>query len=281
MRLACQEQLVPGRDLIEKWDLITDAGWDGIELLGRGDGVFASRLEELRSARSAGVVMPTVCVITDHFIGDFDAVRRRDAIETMKSLLSVMAEIEGYGAITPASYGMFSRRLPPYEPPRSEQEDRAILLEGLSELGEHAQREGTVVLLEPLNRYEDHMVNTLAQGAELCGAVGLESVKLMGDTFHMNLEEDDLSRSIREAGGFLAHVHLSDSNRAQPGTGHIDFPSVLDALDAIGFEGNMALECGLRGEPRVVLPEVASFLRDSLRSIRDSASSTPARARRR
>jgi hypothetical protein len=55
--------------------------------------------------------MPSVCVIMDHFIGDFDADKRRDAIENMKSLLSVIAEIGGYGAITSAAFGLFSRAL--------------------------------------------------------------------------------------------------------------------------------------------------------------------------
>ena len=67
--------------------------------------------------------MPTVCVEMRHFVGDFDADKRADALAQMKSQLSVMAEIGGRLAMTPASYGMFSTRLPPFEPPRSEDED--------------------------------------------------------------------------------------------------------------------------------------------------------------
>jgi sugar phosphate isomerase/epimerase len=261
LKLACQEHLIPGRGLIEKWEVITGAGFGGIELHGHGDFAFERRLPELAEARDAGVVMPTVCVIMDHFIGDFDEARRRDALENMKSLVSVIAEIGGRGAITPASYGMFSRRLPPYEPPRSEAEDRTVLLDALSELGEHAARTGAAVYLEPLNRYEDHMVNRLEQAVGLCKEVGMDSVEVMGDLYHMNIEEDDPPASIRAANGYLAHVHLADSNRAQPGTGHLDFRAALRALDEIGFEGWMAMECGLRGDPAVALPAVASYLR--------------------
>ena len=68
----------------------------------------------------------------------------------------------------PASYGMFSRRLPPFEPPRSPEEDRDGAARRRSPtLGEHAAREGVALVLEPLNRYEDHMVNTLEQAVEL------------------------------------------------------------------------------------------------------------------
>ncbi|NTU83429.1 MAG: sugar phosphate isomerase/epimerase, partial [Chloroflexales bacterium] len=200
MRLACQEHLLPGDTLEQRWAFCQAAGFDGIELLGRGGLAFRERLPELRAARAAGVVMPSVCVQMDHFIGDFDRARRQDAIENMRSLLAVIAEAGGYGAITPAAYGMFSRRLPPFEPPRGPEEDRAVLLEGLHALGDHAAREGVLVLLEPLNRYEDHMVNTLEQAAGLCAAVGLPSVRVMADLYHMNIEERDTPARTSAAG---------------------------------------------------------------------------------
>ncbi|MBA3349898.1 MAG: sugar phosphate isomerase/epimerase [Actinobacteria bacterium] len=260
MKLTCQEHLIPGDNLIDKWEFISGAGWDGIELHGHGDFAFRARLPELREARRAGVVMPSVCVIMDHFIGDFDAGRRRDAIENMKSLLSIIAEVGGYGAVTPASYGMFSTRLPPYRPPRSSAEDREVLIEGLTELGEHAAEEGVLVLLEPLNRFEDHMVNRLDQAAELCMAVGLDSVRVMGDLFHMNIEERDIPASIRASRQYLVHAHLADSNRLQPGTGHTDFASAFQALSEAGVE-SIAMECGIEGDPADVLPKVAQDMR--------------------
>ena len=261
MKLTCQEGLIPGATLVDKWATIQALGFDGIELQGRGDFAFQKRLPELRAAREAGAVMPSVCVNMLHFIGDFDADKRRDAIANMKSLLSTIAAVGGYGAVTLASFGMFSTRLPPFTPPRSPEEDRAVLLEGLHELGEHAAREGVLVLLEPLNRYEDHMLNTVAQAAELTQAVGSHAVRVMGDLFHMSIEEDDLDASIRADRAALAHIHLADSNRLQPGTGHTDFAAALAALREIGFTGSLALECRLRGEPRKALAATASYLR--------------------
>src|ERR1044072_4781462 len=167
LTIACQEQLLPGTTLQEKWEFAQAAGYDGIELRAKGDLHFEKRLPELRRALADGVVMPTVCVDMLHFFGAFDAEQRRDAIVQMKSQLSVIAELGGLGAQTPASYGMFSRRLPPFEPPRSPEQDREILLAGLTELGEHAAAEGVTLYLEPLNRYEDHMVNRLDQAAGL------------------------------------------------------------------------------------------------------------------
>jgi sugar phosphate isomerase/epimerase len=259
--LACQEQLLPGASLSHKFALATALGYDAIELRGRGDLDFARRLPELRRARADGVVMPTVCVEMDHFIGDFDPTRSRDAVANLRSQLSVIAEIGGVGAMTPAAWGMFSRRLPPFEPPRSTAGDRQVLLDALGELGEHARAEGVTLFLEPLNRYEDHMVNRLDDAVALCAAVGLPSVRVVADTFHMNIEEDDVHRALRAAAPYLGHVQVSDSNRLQPGAGHLDWPALLRTLREIDYHGWLALECRLRGDPVRALQQAATVLR--------------------
>lgn len=267
MKLACQEHHIPGRNLIERWEFITAAGFDAIELRSYQHTPFRERLPELKAAREAGVDFPTVCPEAAHFLGDFDADRRRDAIDQMKMLLSVMGEVGGFAATTPAAWGMFSRRLPPFEPPRSPEDDRAVLIEGMGILGEHAQREGVKILLEPLNRYEDHMVNTLAHAIDICDAVGLDSVGVVGDMFHMNIEEDDPLQTLRVAGRRLVHMQIGDSNRLQPGAGHLDFVEWIATLKEIGYDGYLTMECRLRGEPTDVLPAVAGLMRPILRKL--------------
>lgn len=259
-RTACQEQLLPGETLQQKWEYAQAAGYDAVELRAQGDFAFRDRLPELRRAQADGVVMPTVCVEMGHFIGAFDEELRRDAVAQLKSQLSVIAELGGRGAMTPASYGMFSRRLPPFEPPRSEEEDREVLLAALTELGEHARREGVALYLEPLNRYEDHMVNRLDQAVELIRETGLDSVQVGIDSYHMNIEEADPPASILAAAPYIGHAQVSDSNRFQPGAGHLDWPAWLGALDAAGYEGELALECRLTGDPGEAVRSVPAFL---------------------
>ncbi|MEU9212726.1 sugar phosphate isomerase/epimerase family protein [Streptomyces sp. NPDC048415] len=263
LNTAVQEQLLPGNTLQAKWDFAQQAGYDAIELRGKGDLHFASRLEELKQARKDGVVMPTVCVDMLHFLGAFDADLRRDAIAQMKSQLTVIAEIGGLGAQTPASYGMFSRRLPPFEPPRTEEEDREVLLAGLSELGEHARTEGVTLFLEPLNRYEDHMVNRLEQAAELIHQIGLDSIRIGIDSYHMNIEESDPAAAILAHADLIGHAQVSDSNRFQPGAGHLDWPAWLGALHAIGYDGYLAVECRLTGDPIEAIRSIPAFLQRS------------------
>jgi sugar phosphate isomerase/epimerase len=261
VKLTCQEQLLPGRTLQEKWDAAQAYGYDGIELRGQGGHRLRERLPELHRARRDGVVLNTVCVEMLHFIGDFDTERRRDALDNMRTMVSVIADIGGTAAMTPASYGMFSRRLPPFEPPRDEAGDRAVLLDALGALGEHARREGVHVLLEPLNRYEDHMVNRLEQAVELAEATGLDSVGVVADSYHMNIEEADPQDALVAAAHRLVHVQVSDSNRLEPGAGHLDWTAFVAALARIGYAGDLAAECRLSGPAEQVLPKAATTLR--------------------
>jgi sugar phosphate isomerase/epimerase len=257
MKVAVQENLVPGRDAAERWVRARDWGFDGLEL--RGAGGIKDRLPELRAARAAGMVAASICPDAGPFIGAFDPADRQVAMTALHDLLEVAAEIGAAGVITPAAYGIHSNRLPPFNPPRTPEEDRAILTEALDDLGAHAGRLGVELWLEPLNRYEDHMVNTLAQGAELCRAVGRPSVRLMADFFHMNIEEADIAASLRAAGPLVAHLHFADSSRLEPGTGHTDFATPLASLS--GFEGWGAIECRLSGPADTALPAALAYLR--------------------
>ena len=264
VRLAVQEQLLPGDTMQAKWDVALSWGFDAIELRGAGGHALRARLPDLRAARRDGVVMPTVCVDMDHFIGDFDPERRADAVANMVTQLTVIAELGGVGAITPASWGMFSRRLPPFTPPRSAEADREVLLEGLGRLGEVAVREGVLLLLEPLNRYEDHMVNTLAQAAELARATGSAGVQVCADTYHMNIEEAAPLAALRATADRLGHVQTSDRHRPDPGAGHLDWGAHLRCLEEVGYDGVLAFECRLSGEPAQVLPRATAMLRSTV-----------------
>jgi sugar phosphate isomerase/epimerase len=264
MKLACQENLIPEETALEKWRYIEPLGFEAIELRGTSDLGLEKRLAELREAKRQGAVFSSVCVSMGNFIGDLDPEARRDAITNLKSQLSVIAELGGVGVITPASYGKFSRVLQRLASPASSEEHERIVADSLAEAGEHAQREGVAVLLEPLNRYEDNTVNTLAQGIAVCEAIGQVSVKVMADLYHMNIEEDDTPAAIRNAGNYLAHVHICDSNRHEPGCGQIDFRAACHALQGIGYDGYLALECRLRAPVAAALRGTVDVLRSAM-----------------
>lgn len=116
------------------------------------------------------------------------------------------------------------------------------LAEHLGPVVEHAVEAGVVVGLEPLNRYETSLVNTVDQGLEVVGRLPAEGIGLMLDIYHMNIEETDLPAAVRRAGERIAHVQVCGNDRGAPGTDHLDWPAFLGALDATGYDGPLVIE---------------------------------------
>jgi sugar phosphate isomerase/epimerase len=112
-----------------------------------------------------------------------------------------------------------------------------------------------------MNRYENHMINTLRQAADLCEQVGLTSPGIAADTYQMNIEEADLVKALNGAARWIRHVQLSDSNRLEPGAGHLDGSALLHGIYAIGYRHELAFECRLSGEFDQVLPVSVQHLR--------------------
>lgn len=118
----------------------------------------------------------------------------------------------------------------------------AWLRESLDELSKDAAAHGVNIIVEPLNRYETDLINTLGDGVELIKSLSCNNVFLLADLFHMNIEEESIAESIRAAGKYIGHLHFVDSNRRPAGTGHIDFVPVAKALKEIGFNGYASAE---------------------------------------
>jgi len=96
--------------------------------------------------------------------------------------------------------------------------------------------------LEPLNRYETHLVHTTTDALHLLDKVGAENLGVLFDTFHANIEEPSIGEAIHLAGDRLFHVHLADSNRWVPGHGHTDFSPVWHALNGVHYARGVVLE---------------------------------------
>jgi sugar phosphate isomerase/epimerase len=101
---------------------------------------------------------------------------------------------------------------------------------------------GVNLLIEPINRYETNFINTALEAIELIDTIDHASVKLLLDTFHMNMEETDPCLTIRTAKRHLRYVHFADNNRQAPGQGHINFPAIIEALAEIGYQGFITAE---------------------------------------
>lgn len=127
--------------------------------------------------------------------------------------------------------------------PRTKEQDKEILIDSFLRVAEAAEKAGIDIYIEPLIRYADHMINTVAGATEIIEAVGSERVRVMGDFFHMNVEERSIPETIVKYAKYLKHFHLADSNRFLPGMGHTDFTNPLRVIAQLIPEATLSYEC--------------------------------------
>lgn len=261
MKLASQEKMAPGAELGEKLDNLAEYGYEGIEFGGRG---LEERCDEIVKATENHPVKPsTICAGYPGCLLDSDPDQRELAIAGIRSLLKIGAEIGAVGLIMVPIFGAPRiRDLSPYK--TTTELETELLVEILKDLGGYAEEVGSVVLVEPLNRYETHFIKSLNDGVEICKRVGNSNVAIMADFFHMSLEERNISESIEAAGEYIRHVHLADSTRELPGYGHTDFAAGFAALKRIGYRDYMALECAIPGPGETELPKSAAYMKQWL-----------------
>jgi D-psicose/D-tagatose/L-ribulose 3-epimerase len=107
--------------------------------------------------------------------------------------------------------------------------------------------------LEPLNRFEAYLLNTMDQAVAYADRVGEGGIGILYDTFHANIEEQDPIAAMRalHAAGILDHVHISENDRGTPGRGHCPIVPTIRALKEIGYDGWLTIEAFGRGVPEL------------------------------
>jgi sugar phosphate isomerase/epimerase len=127
-------------------------------------------------------------------------------------------------------------------PSLSKKEDWKNSVKAVQEVAKYAEKKDILLAIEPINRYETYLVNSIQDALYYACEVNSSHVKIMADTFHMNIEERDIPEAIRIAGNNLINVHLADSNRCSVGRGHINFKALIKALKEINYQYALTLE---------------------------------------
>lgn len=150
-------------------------------------------------------------------------------------------------------------------------QERDWCVEILKETSKIAADLGVVVGLEPLNRFETDMINTVDQALSIVQEVGNPSLQIVMDTFHANIEEKDIPDAIRKIGkDLLCHVQANESDRGTPGTAHLEWEGIRDALYEIGYDGAVVIETF--GQPSKELAKAACIWRPLANSADELAS---------
>ena len=235
---AHPQALVVFRGLEQSLPRIKALGYDGIELaLFQAESLDMLRLRAL--LRDNGLELPVIStgqisrVMGVHFT-DPDPQNRNRAVALFSSIINVGAE---FGADINVS--LVRGRVPPGA---SRADAEEWLADCLVRLCRQAEKAGIALLLEQMNRYETDLLNSIPEVAEFIGRVGMPNLKIHADTFHMNIEDVDMPRTLQRHIDKLGYLHLSDSNRLWPGAGHIDFDSILTALREAGYTRWLGVE---------------------------------------
>lgn len=119
---------------------------------------------------------------------------------------------------------------------------RERVLAAYYRLAEKAKAAGVRLGIEPVNRYESNVINTLEQAAEIVRAVDPETMFVQMDTYHMNIEEADIVGAIEATQDVLGYAHVGESNRRALGSGTFNFDAYFKALARVGYSGDFTWE---------------------------------------
>ena len=138
--------------------------------------------------------------------------------------------------------GIYSYWPVDYTKPIDKEGDWKRSVKNVRTVGKIAQECGVDYCLEVLNRFEGYLLNTCAECRQFVDEVDVPAVKIMLDTFHMNIEEDSMTEAILLAGDRLGHFHVGENNRRLPGKGNLPWYQIGSALRAIGYDKNVVME---------------------------------------
>ncbi|MFE7709997.1 sugar phosphate isomerase/epimerase family protein [Streptomyces sp. NPDC057486] len=118
----------------------------------------------------------------------------------------------------------------------------AELRENLAPVVDHARAAGVRIAVEPLNRYETSLLNTVGQTLDALAGLPEDTIGLALDTYHQNIEERSLPDAVRRAAGRIVHVQVCANDRGTPGADSLDWPGFLTALTTSGYRGPLCIE---------------------------------------
>lgn len=226
-------------------DKVKRLGFDVLELAaGSLPDMSASQRKEIaRSAREAGIDL-TYCIglPAEYDLANEEASVRKNGVSYVNRMMECINEMGGdtLGGIL---YSCWPGPVVTYDEKMYARE-RSIA--SVKETACKAESLGIQYCLEIVNRFEQYLLNTAAEGMDFLNEVGSPNVKLLLDSFHMNIEEDSFYEAITNAGNRLGHFHIGECNRKTPGKGRMNWDEIIRGLKHIHYQGKIVMEPFIR-----------------------------------
>ena len=252
-------------DLLHK---AKEMGYDILEVAVEDRNLIAwKKLKE--KAKEAGIAITISGAFGEQRdISSTNAAYRQEGLDYIIDCIRIAEEMESPVFTGPLYSAVGKTRLVSAE---QKKQERDWCLEQLDKAGKVAASSGVQLGVEPLNRFETDMVNTVDQALSIVKALSHPNIKISLDTFHCNIEEKNIPDAIRKIGKeLLCHVQGNESDRGTPGTGHLDWKGINIALKEIGYDGAIVLETF--GAPSKELAKAACIWRPLANSADELAS---------
>lgn len=224
-------------------DRVAAIGYDGVELVGEPKLYPPEKVAPMLKDR--GLAVTSICGMHPgpepgdwRYLGHRDPKERQNAIDYVRACVDMALGVGAPSVLVVA--GQVGD--PSYS--TSKEVDWNYCVESLKKAGEYAATNKVYLTIEPINRYEVGLVYSIDDALRMAKEVNNPYVRIMGDTFHMQIEEGDgIPNAIRRAGGnWLRHLHAADNTREAPGLGTMPWMEILRALHDIDFKGGISLE---------------------------------------
>jgi D-psicose/D-tagatose/L-ribulose 3-epimerase len=219
------------------FDRLKQTGYDGVEIpLFEGEVSHYKRLG--RIVKDAGLAASAVTVLpTGKSAIAAEAAQRALALDHLKWAIDCAAAL-GANVLC----GPFHQPLGEFSGIGPTEAEKTHCVEVHKRAAQYAASSGIELSVEPLNRFECYFLNTARDAQALVNRVGERNYGYLYDTFHFNIEEKSLPEAIRTTASAINHVHVSENDRGTPGTGHVDFAAVFDALKQSKYDGWLTVE---------------------------------------
>lgn len=221
----------------ELFPAIKAGGFDGVEVpIFRPADFQSTHLRRALEANGLGATAVTVLVEGLNIISPDADIRRRsvaDFADKIKAIADAGIQVLAGPMYSPVGYLPGRRRT---------SDEWKWAVDAFQSVTPALDSTGASLAIEPLNRFETYFLNTVADGVALCDEIAHPRVGMLVDTFHANIEEKDIATAYRMAARHLKHVHTCENDRGIPGSGHIEWPSIVDAIKSTGYDGWLTIE---------------------------------------